>query len=181
MNAAVKELEDFRREVAAWLDTNKPPTPDFLLPQSFMEVGSEQQLDFLREWQHKVWSAGYLGMAWPKEYGGQGVDAIYCMSVNDSFVMNKWAQAQELENVKVIPDGSGEFTRKVGMLVDKDNLGFGMRSWRYAAVINDGVIEAWFEEPGRADNHPEDPYGESSPETVLAYLRNPQATEVAAE
>ncbi|WP_439106680.1 acyl-CoA dehydrogenase family protein [Congregibacter sp.] len=77
MNAAVKELEDFRREVASWLKTNKPGDPGFLLPQTFMEVGSEQQLDFLREWQHKVWSAGYLGMAWAKEHGGQGVDAIY--------------------------------------------------------------------------------------------------------
>jgi len=110
-----------------------------------------------------------------------GVDEIYCMSVNDSFVMNKWAQGQELENVKVIPDGSGEFTRKIGMLVDKDNLGFGYRSWRYAAIVNDGVIEAWLEEPGPADNHPEDPYGESAPETVLAYLKNPQSTVTAAE
>ncbi|MEG6508478.1 peroxiredoxin [Methyloligella sp. 2.7D] len=99
-----------------------------------------------------------------------GVDDIYCLSVNDSFVMNKWAQAQELENVKVIPDGSGEFTRRMGMLVDKSNLGFGMRSWRYAAIVNDGVIEAWFEEPGLGDNHPEDPYGVSSPETLTEYL-----------
>jgi peroxiredoxin len=104
------------------------------------------------------------------EFKGLGIDDIYCMSVNDSFVMNKWAQDQSLENVKVIPDGSGEFTRKMGMLVDKDNLGFGMRSWRYAAIINDGVVEAWFEEPGLADNHPEDPYGVSSPETVKEYL-----------
>ncbi|TYB81605.1 peroxiredoxin [Maritimibacter fusiformis] len=104
-----------------------------------------------------------------------GIDEIYCMSVNDSFVMNKWAQGQNLENVKVIPDGSGEFTRRVGMLVDKANLGFGPRSWRYAAVIDDGVIEAWFEEPGRCDNHPEDPYGESSPETVLEYLKSKAA------
>ncbi|MFT4768990.1 MAG: alkylation response protein AidB-like acyl-CoA dehydrogenase [Glaciecola sp.] len=77
MNAAVKELEEFRCEVAAWLETNKPGDPGFLLPQTFMEVGSEQQLEFLREWQHKVWSAGYLGMAWAKEHGGQGVDAVY--------------------------------------------------------------------------------------------------------
>lgn len=77
MNAAVKELEDFRREVASWLEINKPGDPGFLLPQTFMEVGTDQQLDFLREWQHKVWSAGYLGMAWAKEHGGQGVDAIY--------------------------------------------------------------------------------------------------------
>lgn len=105
------------------------------------------------------------------DFAALGVDAIYCMSVNDSFVMNKWRIDQKVENVKVIPDGSGEFTRQIGMLVEKANLGFGYRSWRYAAVINDGVIEAWFEEPGRADNHPEDPYGESSPETVLAWLK----------
>lgn len=113
-------------------------------------------------------------------FAEHGIEAIYCMSVNDSFVMNKWAEAQNLEHVSVIPDGSGEFTRKIGMLVAKDNLGFGMRSWRYAAVINDGVIEAWFEEPGLADNHGEDPYGVSSPETVLGYLAD-QAKGVAAE
>jgi alkylation response protein AidB-like acyl-CoA dehydrogenase len=77
MNAAAGELQEFRREVAAWLEANRPPDPGFLLPQSFMEVGSDEQLDFLREWQHTVWSAGYLGMAWPKEYGGQGVDPVY--------------------------------------------------------------------------------------------------------
>ena len=101
-----------------------------------------------------------------------GIDEIYCMSVNDSFVMNQWAKAQGIENVKVIPDGSGEFTRRVGMLVRKDNLGFGLRSWRYAAIIDNGVVEAWFEEPGIADNHGEDPYGESSPERLLAYLED---------
>ncbi|MBO9405889.1 peroxiredoxin [Shimia sp. R9_1] len=99
-----------------------------------------------------------------------GIDNIYCMSVNDSFVMNKWAEAQGVKNVDVIPDGSGEFTRKVGMLVRKDNLGFGLRSWRYAAIINNGVVEAWFEEPGLEDNHGEDPYGESAPENLLKYL-----------
>lgn len=104
------------------------------------------------------------------DFAAQGIDAIYCLSVNDSFVMNQWAKAQGLENVQVIPDGSGEFTRRVGMLVRKDNLGFGLRSWRYAAVINDGAVEAWFEEPGLSDNHGEDPYGVSAPETVLAWL-----------
>ncbi|MDD9730634.1 peroxiredoxin [Mameliella sp. AT18] len=104
-----------------------------------------------------------------------GIDEIYCMSVNDSFVMNQWAKSQNLESVKVIPDGSGEFSRRVGMLVRKDNLGFGMRSWRYAAIINDGVVEAWFEEPGISDNHGEDPYGESSPERLMDYLVNEKA------
>ncbi|MAY85770.1 MAG: peroxiredoxin [Pseudooceanicola sp.] len=105
------------------------------------------------------------------DFAALGVDEIYCMSVNDAFVMNKWAEAQGLKNVKVIPDGSGEFTRRMGMLVRKDNLGFGLRSWRYAAIVNDGKIEAWFEEPGLCDNHGEDPYGISSPETVLDWLR----------
>ena len=105
-----------------------------------------------------------------EEFKNLGIDAIYCMSVNDSFVMNKWAEAQGLKNVKVIPDGSGAFTSQIGMLVDKDNLGFGKRSWRYAAIVDDGVIEACFEEPGREDNHDADPYGESSPENLLSYL-----------
>lgn len=109
------------------------------------------------------------------EFAAQGIDEIYCLSVNDSFVMNQWAKAQGLENVKVIPDGSGEFTRRMGMLVRKDNLGFGLRSWRYAAIVDNGVIEAWFEEPGLMDNCPEDPYGVSSPENVLAWLKTAKA------
>lgn len=128
----------------------------FSLPGAFTPTCSTYQLPGFEK--------GY------EDFKGMGIDEIYCMSVNDSFVMNKWAEAQQLKNVKVIPDGSGEFTRKMGMLVDKDNLGFGMRSWRYAAIVNDGAVEAWFEEPGLADNHPEDPYGVSSPETVMAYL-----------
>ncbi len=76
-NPDTKELEEFRAEVGAWMRDNNPPDPGFLLPQSFMEVGSEQQLNFLREWQHKVWSAGYLGMAWDKSHGGQGVSPAF--------------------------------------------------------------------------------------------------------
>lgn len=109
------------------------------------------------------------------DFQAEGIDAIYCMSVNDSFVMNKWAESQNLENVGVIPDGSGEFTRKMGMLVAKDNLGFGVRSWRYAAIVNDGVVEAWFEEPGLSDNHGDDPYGVSSPENVMKHLKGEEA------
>ncbi|MFN2328512.1 MAG: acyl-CoA dehydrogenase family protein [Chromatocurvus sp.] len=71
------ELDSFREEVAAWLAENRPADPGFLLPQSFMEVSTDQQLDFLREWQNRVWSAGYLGMAWPREYGGGGVDPAF--------------------------------------------------------------------------------------------------------
>lgn len=105
------------------------------------------------------------------EFKALGVDDIYCVSVNDAFVMYQWGKQQGIDNVKVIPDGSGEFTRKMGMLVAKDNLGFGMRSWRYAAVIDNGVVTHWFEEPGFEDNCPEDPYGESSPQNVLEKLK----------
>ena len=104
------------------------------------------------------------------EFQAKGIDEIYCLSVNDSFVMNAWAKQQELQNVKVIPDGSGEFTRKMGMLVSKDNLGFGMRSWRYAIVVNNCTIESWFVEPGFTDEAADDPYGESSPQNVLDNL-----------
>ena len=130
----------------------------FALPSAFTPTCSTYQLPGFEK-----------GFA---DFQAHGVDEIYCLSVNDAFVMNQWAKAQGLENVKVIPDGSAEFTEKVGMLVRKDNLGFGCRSWRYAAVVDDGVVEKMFEEPGRCDNHAEDPYGESSPETVLAYLRD---------
>ena len=99
-----------------------------------------------------------------------GVDEIYCLSVNDAFVMNAWGKQQGVEKVKLIPDGSGEFTRKMGMLVEKDNLGFGLRSWRYAATVNDGVVEAWFEEPGYSDNCETDPYELSSPQNLLQFV-----------
>ncbi len=114
-----------------------------------------------------------------EDFKAKGIDEVYCMSVNDSFVMNKWAEAQNLSNVAVIPDGSGEFTWKMGMLVDKDNLGFGMRSWRYAAIVNDGVVEAWFEEPGLMDNCPEDPYGVSSPENLMKHLEEAKSPALA--
>ncbi|WP_455475043.1 redoxin family protein [Bartonella sp. B30(2025)] len=106
------------------------------------------------------------------EFKQIGIDEIYCLSVNDAFVMNAWGKEQGIKKVKLIPDGSGEFTRKMGMLVAKDNLGFGMRSWRYAAVINDGVIEQWFEEKGFSDNCTTDPYEVSSPENVLKALKS---------
>jgi len=99
-----------------------------------------------------------------------GIDDIYCISVNDAFVMNAWGKSQGVKNVKLIPDGSCDFTRGMNMLVAKDNLGFGLRSWRYAAVINDGVVENWFEEPGFEHNCESDPYGVSSPQNILDTL-----------
>ena len=100
-----------------------------------------------------------------------GIKEIYCVSVNDAFVMNCWAKMQKIKNVKMIPDGSAEFTRGMNMSVQKDNLGFGVRSWRYACIVNNGLIEKWFVEPGFEDNAEEDPYGETSPERILDWLR----------
>ena len=77
MSAKPEELEEFRAQAAAWMAQHKPADPGFLLPQTFMEVGSDEQLDFLREWQHKMWSGGYLGLAWPKQYGGGGMDPAF--------------------------------------------------------------------------------------------------------
>lgn len=129
----------------------------FALPGAFTPTCSTYQLP------------GFEAAA--EEMASLGIDAIYCLSVNDTFVMNQWARSQNLHHVRVIPDGSAEFTRAVGMAVRKDNLGFGERSWRYAAIIDDGVVEAFMEEPGRCDNCPDDPYGASSPEAVLEWLR----------
>lgn len=100
------------------------------------------------------------------------VDEIYCVSVNDSFVMNAWAKDQNIKNVKLIPDGSIKFTYGMRMDVSKDNLGFGERSWRYAVVADNGRIEKWFIEEGMEDNFDGDPYDVSSPESVLEYLKN---------
>ncbi len=102
-----------------------------------------------------------------KEFKLKGIEEIYCVSVNDSFVMNKWAKDQDLKYVKVIPDGSGDFTKGMGMLVEKHNLGFGVRSWRYAAVIDNCEVTDWFVEPGKENNCEDDPYGETSPQNIL--------------
>lgn len=113
--------------------------------------------------------------AYEREYDelrSLGADEVYCVSVNDAFVMYQWGRHLEIAKVKLLPDGSGHFTRRMGMLVDKDHLGFGYRSWRYAAVVDDGVVTAWFEEPGINDTgDDDDPYGVSAPETVIRWLR----------
>lgn len=104
------------------------------------------------------------------EFKALGIDEIYCISVNDGFVMNAWAQDQNIEKVKLIPDGNAYFTRSMGMLVNKSNLGFGERSWRYAAVVDNGIIEKLFVEDGQRDNADTDPYEVSKPENVLSYV-----------
>ena len=105
------------------------------------------------------------------EFIAAGVDDIYCISVNDGFVMNAWAKDQGIEKVKMIPDGNADFTREMCMLVSKGNLGFGNRSWRYAAVIDDGVVEWMTVEPGQKSEATEDPYGMTTPEELLKYLQ----------
>jgi len=100
-----------------------------------------------------------------------GVDEIYCLSVNDAFVMNSWVLDQEVKKVKLLPDGNGEFTRKMGMLVRKENLGFGDRSWRYSMVVKDGVIEKIFVEEGFGDNCPSDPFEVSDAESMIVWLK----------
>mgnify|MGYP001289921124 FL=1 len=106
------------------------------------------------------------------EFSLEGIDEIYCMSVNDAFVMNAWAKDQKLEYVKVIPDGSGRFTRGMGMLVRKDPEDFGYRSWRYAAHIEDCVVKKMWVEEGKMDDCPTDPYGETNPQEILEDLQN---------
>ncbi|WP_164114315.1 peroxiredoxin [Sphingorhabdus sp. Alg239-R122] len=106
------------------------------------------------------------------EFKAAGIDEIYCVSVNDAFVMYQWGKQLGVEKVKLLPDGSADFTRRMGMLIKKDHLGFGNRSWRYAMIVDDGVISEWFEEPGiNDDGQDNDPYGETSPENILDTLK----------
>ena len=99
-----------------------------------------------------------------------GVDEIVCLSVNDGFVMSEWQKDQNAPNITFIPDGNGEFSRQMGMLVDKSDLGFGKRSWRYSMLVRDGVIEKMFIEPEK----PGDPFEVSDADTMLNYI-NPKA------
>ena len=110
-----------------------------------------------------------------KTFKDNGVDEIVCMSVNDAFVMDAWKQDQEAENISLIPDGNGEFSAGMGMLVDKSDLGFGKRSWRYSMLVKNGVVEKMFIE----DEVPGDPFEVSDADTMLDYI-NPQALKPAA-
>ncbi|MEM9423476.1 MAG: glutathione peroxidase, partial [Spirochaetota bacterium] len=95
-----------------------------------------------------------------------GIDAILCVSVNDTFVMNAWKADLEAEHIGMIPDGNGEFTDKMGLLVEKNDIGFGKRSWRYSMLVNDGKIEKLFIEP----EEPGDPFKVSDADTMLKYI-----------
>lgn len=105
------------------------------------------------------------------EFKSLGIDDVICLSVNDSYVMNEWKRLEKADRVTMLPDGNGEFSEKLGFLTDKRDQCLGSRSWRYSMIVNDGVIEKMFIEP---EDESDDPYGESSPETMLKYL-NPKA------
>ena len=107
-----------------------------------------------------------------ERFAASGIDEVICLSVNDAFVMYRWGRQQGVERVTLLPDGCGTFTRLMGMLVDKDNLGFGLRSWRYSMLVEDGEIAAMFVEPGLADNAPGDPFEVSDAETMLAHVES---------
>ena len=129
----------------------------FSLPGAFTPTCSSQQLPSFEEQYDTI-----------KKFA---VDEVYCISVNDSFVMNAWADAQGIEKVKMIPDGCGTFTRSMGMLVNKPKQGFGMRSWRYSALIDNLKIKKFNQEEGINNfSSDDDPYEVSDPETMLRYL-----------
>lgn len=124
----------------------------FSLPGAFTPTCSSTHLPRYNELAHVF-----------KKYG---VDDILCVSVNDTFVMNAWKADQEAENITVVPDGNGEFTKGMGMLVSKNNLGFGDRSWRYSMLVKDGVVEKMFIEPEKDG----DPFEVSDADTMLKYI-----------
>lgn len=123
------------------------------LPGAFTPTCSNDQLP------------GFEALA--EEFEKKGVDEILCTSVNDAFTMYQWAQHLGIEKVKMLPDGNGDWASSIGMFVDKKNLGFGKRSWRYVLVIDDMVIKQSFIESGIMDRCPTDPYDITKPQFVL--------------
>ena len=113
------------------------------------------------------------------QFKREGIDEIYCLSVNDAFTMYQWGKNLGIEKVKLLPDGSCAFTRGMDMLVAKDNLGFGLRSWRYSMLVEDGEIVKLFAEPGKQDNCPTDPFEVSDADTMLNYIRGRADSEAA--
>ena len=130
----------------------------FGLPGAFTPTCSTQQLPGFEEMYD--------------QFIESGVDEIYCTSVNDTFVMNAWFESQGIEKVKPLADGCGDLARSLGMLVKKDNLGFGLRSWRYAMLVVDGTVELLSIEPNLSDNCETDPYEKSKPEVFLEEIKD---------
>ena len=133
----------------------------FSLPGAFTPTCSGQQLPAYDEAFEKF-----------KELG---VDDVYCISVNDAFVMNAWARDLKIKNVKMIPDGCGTFTRSMGMLVNKPAQGFGMRSWRYSALIDNMEVKHFNEEPGYNNaSADDDPFEVSDADTMIQQIKEAQ-------
>jgi peroxiredoxin len=105
------------------------------------------------------------------EFKALGIDDVICLSVNDAFVMFQWKKNLGIEKVFMLPDGNSDFTKAMGMLVKKTNLGFGERSWRYSMLVEDGMIKKMFVEPGMSDNYASDPFEVSDADTMLNYLK----------
>lgn len=106
-----------------------------------------------------------------EEFKALGIDEVICLSVNDAFVMHQWGKAQGVKNVRLLPDGSALFTKGMGMLVKKDDLGFGERSWRYSMFVDNGEIKKLFVEPGFSNDCPTDPFEVSDANNMLNYLK----------
>ncbi len=147
----VRENNDWKTVTSAELFDNKTVVL-FSLPGAFTPTCSSTHLPRYNE----------LAPVFAKH----GVDAVLCVAVNDPFVMNEWAKDQESQNIVMIPDGNGEFTEGMGMLVDKSDLGFGKRSWRYSMLVKNGVVEKMFIEP----EEPGDPFKVSDADTMLDFI-----------
>lgn len=106
-----------------------------------------------------------------KEFKNLGIDDVYCLSVNDAFVMYNWGKKLKIKNVKLLPDGNGDFTKKMNALVKKRNLGFGNRSWRYSMYIDNCKIQKIFCENNMNDDYKYDPFRKSDVDTMLSYLK----------
>ena len=155
VNFKIRENDDWKTLTTQELFENKTVVA-FSLPGAFTPTCSSTHLPRYNELAPSFFQ--------------NGVDEIICLSVNDAFVMNEWAKNQESQNIRLLPDGNGEFTEKLGMLVDKSELGFGKRSWRYSMLVKNGVVEKAFIEP----DQPGDPFEVSDADTMLNYI-NPKA------
>ena len=135
----------------------------FALPGAFTPTCTEQMLP--------GYEAAY------DEIRSLGVDEVYCLSMDNAFVLNAWFKDLGIEKVKPLPDGNGSWTTAVKMAVGKENVGLGVCSWRYAVVLNDGDLEFSGAEEGMRNNATDDPYEASTPEAVIAHLKGAQAGE----
>ena len=148
-------IKDTYYSTSAWFADKKVIL--FAVPGAYTPTCTEDMLPNWEEYYDKF----------EKDFG---IDSIYCTGVNDGWVMNAWKDSLDIKKIEMLPDGNGELAESLGMLVRKTNRGFGNRSWRYAAYVVGGIIEELFEEPGRMNNCPNDPYSVSNPAHVYKEL-----------